>query len=47
MPDGFLKNCYFYISVYVMRIFVTTALAKLEKLLDQSLKDARDNSIPP
>lgn len=31
----------------VGRVFVSTALPRLEKLLDQSLKDARDNSSPP
>lgn len=32
------------VSRYVF--LVTTTVPKLEKLLDQSLKDARDNSIP-
>lgn len=34
------------IFIIVMHDFVATTLPKLEKLLDQMLKDGRDNSIP-
>lgn len=34
------------ICVTLCEIFVTTAVPKFEKLIDQSLKDARDTSFP-